>query len=91
MTFLQNYANINILPKIKRVAGVGEAVIFGQKDYSMRIWLKPDVMGAYGLVPSDITTLLAEQNIEAAPGSLGENSNQSFQYTLKYKARFQEV
>ncbi|WP_339653624.1 efflux RND transporter permease subunit [Flavobacterium frigidarium] len=91
MTFLQNYANINILPKIKRVAGVGEAVIFGQKDYSMRIWLKPDVMGAYGLVPSDITTLLAEQNIEAAPGSLGENSNQSFQYTLKYKGRLQEV
>ena len=63
-TFLQNYANINILPKIKRVAGVGEAMIFGQKDYSMRIWLKPDVMGAYGLVPSDITALLAEQNIE---------------------------
>lgn len=91
MTFLQNYANINILPKIKRVAGVGEAVIFGQKDYSMRIWLKPDVMGAYGLVPSDITALLAEQNIEAAPGSLGENSNQSFQYTLKYKGRLQET
>lgn len=90
MTFLQNYANINILPKIKRVAGVGEAVIFGQKDYSMRIWLKPDVMGAYGLVPADITALLAEQNIEAAPGQLGENSNQSFQYTLKYKGRLQE-
>jgi len=91
MTFLQNYANINILPKIKRVAGVGEAVIFGQKDYSMRIWLKPDVMGAYGLVPSDITALLAEQNIEAAPGQLGESSNQSFQYTLKYKGRLQST
>lgn len=91
MTFLQNYANINILPKIKRVAGVGEAVIFGQKDYSMRIWLKPDVMGAYGLVPSDVTALLAEQNIEAAPGQLGESSNQSFQYTLKYKGRLQST
>lgn len=91
MTFLQNYANINILPKIKRVAGVGEAVIFGQKDYSMRIWLKPDVMGAYGLVPSDISALLAEQNIEAAPGQLGENSGQSFQYTLKYKGRLQST
>jgi len=91
MTFLQNYANINILPKIKRVPGVGEAVIFGQRDYSMRIWLKPDVMGAYGLVPSDITALLAEQNIEAAPGQLGENSNQSFQYTLKYKGRLQNT
>ncbi|MCF6141301.1 efflux RND transporter permease subunit [Flavobacterium sp. K77] len=91
MTFLQNYANINILPKIKRVAGVGEATIFGQKDYSMRIWLKPDVMGAYGLVPSDVTALLAEQNIEAAPGQLGESSNQSFQYTLKYKGRLQNT
>ncbi len=91
MTFLQNYANINILPKIKRVAGVGEAVIFGQKDYSMRIWLKPDVMAAYGLVPLDVTALLAEQNIEAAPGQLGESSNQSFQYTLKYKGRLQNT
>ncbi|TDD94936.1 efflux RND transporter permease subunit [Flavobacterium cellulosilyticum] len=91
MTFLQNYANINVLPKIKRVAGVGDAMIFGQKDYSMRIWLKPDVMGAYGLVPSDISALLAEQNIEAAPGQLGENSDQSFQYTLKYKGRLQNI
>ncbi|WPR70713.1 efflux RND transporter permease subunit [Flavobacterium sp. NG2] len=91
ITFLQNYANINILPKIKRVPGVGDAVIFGQRDYSMRIWLKPDVMGAYGLVPSDISNLLAEQNIEAAPGQLGEDSNQSFQYTLKYKGRLQNT
>jgi hydrophobic/amphiphilic exporter-1 (mainly G- bacteria), HAE1 family len=91
MTFLQNYANINILPKIKRVTGVGEALIFGQKDYSMRIWLKPDVMASYGLVPSDITNLLAEQNIEAAPGQLGESGEQSFQYTLKYSGRFQEI
>ncbi|MBF03329.1 MAG: hydrophobe/amphiphile efflux-1 family RND transporter [Flavobacterium sp.] len=91
MTFLQNYANINILPKIKRVPGVGEAVIFGQKDYSMRIWLKPDVMATYGLVPSDVTSLLAEQNIEAAPGQLGESADQSFQYTLKYKGRLQST
>jgi hydrophobic/amphiphilic exporter-1 (mainly G- bacteria), HAE1 family len=90
-TFLQNYANINILPKIKRVSGVGEAMIFGQRDYSMRIWLKPDIMGAYGLVPADITSLLAEQNIEAAPGQLGENSDQSFQYVLKYKGRLQNT
>ncbi len=91
MTFLQNYANINILPKIKRVAGVGDAVIFGQRDYSMRIWLKPDVMAAYGLVPSDVTALLAEQNIEAAPGQLGESGDQSFQYALKYKGRLQST
>ncbi|MGA9638652.1 efflux RND transporter permease subunit [Flavobacterium sp.] len=91
MTFLQNYANINILPKIKRVAGVGDATIFGQRDYSMRIWLKPDIMGAYGLIPSDITALLAEQNIEAAPGQLGESGDQSFQYVLKYKGRLQST
>lgn len=91
MTFLQNYANINILPKIKRVAGVGDAVIFGQRDYSMRIWLKPDIMATYGLVPSDVTALLAEQNIEAAPGQLGESGDQSFQYTLKYKGRLQST
>lgn len=90
-TFLQNYANINILPKIKRVAGVGDAVIFGQRDYSMRIWLKPDVMAAYGLVPSDVSALLAEQNIEAAPGQLGESGDQSFQYALKYKGRLQST
>ena len=90
-TFLQNYANINILPKIKRVPGVGEAMIFGQQDYAMRIWLKPDVMASYGLVPSDVMALLAEQNIEAAPGQLGESGDQSFQYALKYKGRFQSV
>lgn len=89
-SFLQNYLNINILPQIKRVNGVGEAMVFGSKDYSMRIWLKPDVMASYGLVPSDINAVLAEQNIEAAPGQLGENADQSFQYTLKYKGRLQD-
>lgn len=87
-TFLQNYANINILPRIKRVTGVGEAMVFGTKDYAMRIWLKPDVMAAYSLMPSDINAVLAEQNVEAAPGQLGENSNQTYQYTLKYTGRF---
>jgi len=90
MSFIQNYANINILPKLKRVPGVGDATVFGQRDYSLRIWLKPDVMAAYGLVPSDVMSLLSEQNIEAAPGKLGENSDQSFQYTLKYRGRFQQ-
>lgn len=91
MTFLQNYANINILPKIKRVPGVGEAMIFGQKDYSLRIWLKPDIMASYGLMPSDIMSVLSEQNIEAAPGKLGENNKQSFEYTIKYKGRLKTV
>ncbi|QES88948.1 efflux RND transporter permease subunit [Rhizosphaericola mali] len=86
-TFIQNYANINIIPQVKRVSGVGSASAFGTLDYSMRIWLKPDVMASYGIIPDDINTALAEQNIEAAPGSLGERGKQSFQYTLKYKGR----
>lgn len=89
--FLQNYANINLLPQIKRINGVGDASSFGIQDYSMRIWLKPDVMATYGLVPDDVNNALAEQNIEAAPGKVGENNNQSFQYVLKYKGRLTSV
>ncbi len=85
--FLQNYANINIIPQIKRITGVGDASSFGQMDYSMRIWLKPDVMATYGLIPSDVNAALAEQNVEAAPGQFGERGDQSFQYTLKYTGR----
>jgi HAE1 family hydrophobic/amphiphilic exporter-1 len=85
--FLQNYANINLIPQIKRIAGVGDASAFGAMDYTMRIWLKPDVMASYGLIPSDISAALAEQNIEAAPGQFGEQGEQSFQYTLKYSGR----
>jgi HAE1 family hydrophobic/amphiphilic exporter-1 len=88
-TFLQNFAEINIVPEIRRVPGVGDASAFGRREYSMRIWLKPDVMATYGLIPSDIGALLAEQNIEAAPGQFGEKGNQSFQYTIKYKGRLQ--
>jgi HAE1 family hydrophobic/amphiphilic exporter-1 len=90
-TFLQNYANINLLPQIKRISGVGDASVFGTKDYSMRIWLKPSVMATYGLIPDDINAALAEQNVEAAPGKFGENDNQSFQYTIKYKGRLKTV
>jgi HAE1 family hydrophobic/amphiphilic exporter-1 len=90
-TFLQNYANINLLPQVKRINGVGDASAFGTQDYSMRIWLKPDVMATYGLVPDDVNNALAEQNIEAAPGKIGENDNQSFQYVLKYKGRLTSV
>lgn len=90
-TFLQNYANINIIPQIKRINGVGDASAFGTKDYSMRIWLKPDVMASYSLIPDDIATALAEQNIEAAPGQLGEKGKQAFQYTLKYKGRLKNT
>ncbi len=87
--FIQNYANINILPQIKRVAGVGDASVYGAKDYSMRIWLKPDVMNTYNLTPAEVIAALKDQNIEAAPGELGANSNQSFQYALKYSGRLQ--
>ncbi|AXB58195.1 efflux RND transporter permease subunit [Flavobacterium fluviale] len=86
-TFLQNYAKINLVPQIQRVVGVGDVTVFGAKDYSMRIWLKPDVMQQYKLIPSDISAALAEQNIEAAPGKFGENGNQAFQYVIKYKGR----
>ncbi|SMD00499.1 efflux RND transporter permease subunit [Pedobacter africanus] len=86
-TFLQNYANINLIPQIKRINGVGDATAFGLMDYTMRIWLKPEVMATYGLVPNDISVALAEQNIEAAPGQFGERGEQSFQYTLKYSGR----
>jgi len=86
-TFLQNYANINLLPQIMRIEGVGSASVFGSKEYSMRIWLNPEVMATYGLIPDDVNNALAEQNVEAAPGKFGENSDQSFQYTIKYKGR----
>lgn len=87
--FLENYANINLIPQIKRVKGVGDAMVLGQ-DYSMRIWLKPDVMAQYKLNPADVSGALAEQNIEAAPGQFGEKGNQTYQYTIRYKGRLQQ-
>ncbi len=89
-TFLQNYANINIVPQLKRVTGVGDASAFGLRDYAMRIWLKPDVMATYGLIPDDVSAALAEQNVEAAPGQFGESSDQSFQYIIKYPGRLKD-
>ena len=86
--FFENYANINIIPEIKRIPGVGDAMVMGA-DYSMRIWLKPDVMAQYGLMPTDVAAALAEQNIEAAPGQFGEEGDQSFQYIMRYKGRLQ--
>ena len=84
--FIDNYAKINMIPQLQRVSGVGDVMSFGA-DYSMRIWLKPEVMAQYGLMPSDVTYALSEQNIEAAPGTFGEQGDQSFQYTMKYKGR----
>ena len=88
--FIENYAKINLIPEIQRVNGVGDANVMGQ-DYSMRIWLKPDVMAQYKLIPSDISGVLAEQNLEAAPGQFGERGNQTYQYTIRYKGRLQQI
>ncbi len=84
--FLDNYMKINVIPELQRVSGVGDVMAFGA-DYSMRVWLKPEVMAQYHLMPSDISAALAEQNIEAAPGAFGEQGNQSFQYIMRYRGR----
>ncbi len=86
--FIENYAKINIIPQVQRVNGVGEAFVMGA-DYSMRIWLKPELMAQYHLMPADVTNALAQQNIEAAPGSIGERENQTFEYTLRYRGRLE--
>lgn len=87
--FLDNYLRINIMPELKRVVGVGGAEIYSSREYSMRIWLKPDAMANQGLVPDDIIAALQEQNIEAAPGKIGENSKESVQYSLKFTGRLE--
>ena len=89
-TFLANYLDINVLPQIKRIEGVGDVMELGD-TYSMRIWLNPERMAQYSLVPSDITAVLGEQNIEAPTGSLGESSKNVFQFTMKYRGRLKSV
>ena len=84
--FLDNYMKINVVPVIQRIAGVGDVMSFGA-DYSMRVWLKPEVMAQYGLMPSDVAAALGEQNVEAAPGAFGEQGDQSFQYPMRYRGR----
>ncbi|MBC9794488.1 efflux RND transporter permease subunit [Sinomicrobium weinanense] len=87
-TFVQNYLNINVRPELQRVNGVGEVSVFGAKDYSMRIWLDPTKMAAYGLTTNDVIGAIGEQSLEAAAGSLGQNSGESFEYVIKYKGRY---
>ncbi|MDO6492369.1 MAG: efflux RND transporter permease subunit [Cellulophaga sp.] len=89
-TFIQNYLKINVIPAMQRISGVGDVSVFSQQDYAMRIWLKPEKLAAYNLIPSDISAALAEQNLEAAAGSLGENNGEAFTYTLTYSGRFKE-
>ncbi|MCK0161332.1 efflux RND transporter permease subunit [Allomuricauda sp. F6463D] len=90
-TFVENYAKINLVPRLQRIKGVGNVNVFGAKDYSMRIWITPDKMAAYNLVPADIQSALSEQNREAATGKIGENADGIFEYVMKYKGRLSEV
>ena len=88
-TFINNYFKINIEPRLSRISGVGNVNVMGD-DYAMRIWLDPQKMAQYGLVPADVTAVLDEQNVEAATGTLGEDSENAFQYTLKYRGRYEK-
>ncbi|ROI03735.1 efflux RND transporter permease subunit [Kaistella haifensis] len=88
--WLQNYLNINVIPEIKRINGVGDAQAFGGKNFSMRIWLDPSKMAAYGLEPSEVTTAINEQSREAAAGQLGQNSGSAFEYVITYKGKFNQ-
>ncbi|RYD59128.1 MAG: efflux RND transporter permease subunit [Sphingobacteriales bacterium] len=85
--FMSNYANINIVPEIKRIPGVGQAFVFGNKDYSMRVWLKPEQMATYGVTPQEVTAAIQDQNLEAAPGRFGQSSGEAFEYVIKYKGK----
>lgn len=89
-SFLSNYMDINVVPQIKRIEGVGDVMAMGD-TYSMRVWLKPDLMAQYGLIPSDITAVIGEQNLETPVGSLGESSDNTFQFTMKYRGRFTNI
>jgi HAE1 family hydrophobic/amphiphilic exporter-1 len=87
-TFIQNYMNINVVPELKRVNGVGDANVFGSRNYAMRIWLDPVKMANYGLIPADVTAAINEQSLEAAAGSFGENNGESFQYIIRYSGKY---
>ncbi|MDM1378915.1 efflux RND transporter permease subunit [Myroides marinus] len=89
--FIQNYMNINVIPELKRVSGVGDATPFGSFNYSMRIWIDPAKMKAYGLVPSDVVRVLNEQSLEAAAGQLGEANAEAFQYVIKYSGKYKTI
>ena len=87
-TFLANYAQINIIPDLKRIPGVGQAAIFGgSKDYSMRVWLNPAKMASYNLTPKEVMAAIQDKNLEAAPGRFGESSQEAFEYVIKYKGK----
>ncbi len=90
-TYIQNYLNINVLPELKRINGVGDVNVFGAKNYAMRIWLKPDQLAAYNLIPTDVVAAINEQSLEAAAGALGQNNAEAFEYIIKYGGRYNSV
>src|SRR5690606_20966905 len=87
-TFIQNYFNINVKPEIQRIKGVGDVNAFGGKDYSMRVWIDPQKLASYGITTNEVIAAIGEQSLEAAAGSLGQNSGESFEYVIKYKGRY---
>src|SRR5690606_36370747 len=90
-TYIRNYLNINVIPELKRINGVGDVSVFGAKNYAMRVWLHPEKLAAYQLVPEDITAVINEQSREAAAGSLGQNNAEAFEYVLKYSGRYKDA
>lgn len=88
--YLQNFLNINVIPNLQRINGVGEANVFGGKNYSMRVWLDPAKLAAYGITPTEVTNAINDQSREAAAGSLGQNSGSSFEYIIKYVGKFSD-
>ena len=86
-TFISNYASINIIPEIKRIPGVGQAFVFGNKDYSMRVWLNPAQLASYNMTPQEVMASIQDQNLEAAPGRFGQSSQEAFEYVIKYKGK----
>ena len=88
--FVENYVRINVLPEIQRVNGVGRVNVFGMGDYSIKVWMDPDKMASVNLMPSDIAAAIQEQNVEAAPGKFGQDTESAFEYTIRYKGKFIE-
>jgi len=88
--FIENYAKINVVPELKRIKGIGDAMVFGNKDYSMRVWLDPQKMAAYNITPQEIGGAIQAQNIEAAPGRFGERSKEAIDYVIRYKGKYTE-
>lgn len=88
--FLQNYLKINVIPQIQRIPGVAQAQVFGTRDYSMRIWLKPDRLAANNLSPQEVMAAIKDHNLEAAPGRLGQGSTETYEYILKYKGKLNQ-